>query len=102
MHVAGTIGVVGSNGVGVAGICWNVKLMSGKFLGSQGGSTANAIKALDYFTDLKTQHGLNIVATSNSWGGGGYSQALKDAIGRANHAGILFVAAAKPKLPVRI
>jgi subtilisin family serine protease len=92
-HVAGTIGAVGSNWVGVAGVCWNVKLMSGKFLGSQGGSTANAIKAVDYFTDLKTQHELNIVATSNLWGSGGYSQALKDAIGCANHAGILFVAA---------
>jgi len=37
---------------------------------------------------------VNIVATNNSWGGGGFSQALKDAIDRANNAGILFVAAA--------
>jgi subtilisin family serine protease len=49
---------------------------------------------VDYFTDLKTRHGLNIVATNNSWGGGGFSQALQDAIGRANDAGILFIAAA--------
>ena len=93
-HVAGTIGGVGGNGIGVAGVCWSVKLLDAKFLGPSGGSTANAIKAVDYFTDLKTRHSLNLIATSNSWGGGGYSQGLADAIGRANNAGILFVAAA--------
>ncbi len=93
-HVAGTIGAVGGNGKGVAGVVWNVKLLSGKFLGRRGGNTANAIKAVDYFTDLKLRQGLNIVATNNSWGGGGYSQALYDAIARANSAGILFIAAA--------
>ena len=93
-HVAGTIGGKGGNGAGVAGVCWDVKLMGAKFLGSRGGTTANAVKAVDYFTDLKTRHGLNIVATNNSWGGGGFSQALADAIERANQQGILFVAAA--------
>jgi len=94
-HVSGTIAGVGGNGTGVAGVCWSgVKLISGRFLGRRGGTTANAIKAVDYFTDLKTRHGLNIVATNNSWGGGGFSQGLQDAIGRANTAGILFVAAA--------
>lgn len=92
-HVAGTIGGVGGNGIGVAGVCWNVKLLSAKFLGASGGSTANAIKAVDYFTNLK-KAGLNIVATNNSWGGGGFSQALYDAIERANAAGVLFIAAA--------
>ncbi|GAB2664560.1 S8 family peptidase [Arenimonas aestuarii] len=93
-HVAGTIGGVGNNGIGVAGVCHSVKLMGAKFLGRRGGSTANAIKAVDYFTDLKVDGGLNIVATNNSWGGGGYSQGLKDAIDRANAADILFIAAA--------
>lgn len=93
-HVAGTIGGVGGNGIGVAGVCWNVKLISGKFLGNRGGTTANAIKAVDYMTDLKTRHNLNMVATSNSWGGGGFSQGLQDAIERANTAGLLFIAAA--------
>jgi hypothetical protein len=93
-HVAGTIGGQGANGIGVAGVNWNVSLLSGKFLGATGGTTANAIKAVDYFTDLKTRHGLNLVATNNSWGGGGYSQGLYDAIARANAAKILFVAAA--------
>jgi subtilisin family serine protease len=93
-HVAGTIGGKGGNGIGVAGVVWSVKLLNAKFLGNRGGTTANAIKAVDYFTDLKTRHGLNIVATNNSWGGGGFSQALQDAIDRAGNAGILFIAAA--------
>ncbi len=93
-HVAGTIAGTGGNATGVAGVCWKTKLMNAKFLGSRGGTTTNAIKAVDYFTDLKTRHGLNLVATNNSWGGGGYSQGLKDAIDRANAAGILFIAAA--------
>ncbi|MGE5200367.1 MAG: S8 family peptidase [Rhodospirillaceae bacterium] len=93
-HVAGTIGAVGGNGKGVAGVCWSVKLLSGKFLGNRGGTTDNAIRAVDYFTDLKIRHGIKLVATNNSWGGGGFSQALMDAIERANSAGILFVAAA--------
>lgn len=94
-HVAGTIGGVGGNGTGVAGVCHSgIKMLSGKFLGRRGGTTANAVRAVDYFTDLKLRHGINLVATSNSWGGGGFSQALQDAIGRANNAGILFIAAA--------
>lgn len=92
-HVAGTIGAVGNNAKGVVGVCWNVKLLNAKFLTSRGGTLANAVKAVDYFTNLK-KSGVNIVATNNSWGGGAYSQFLADAIERANQAQILFVAAA--------
>lgn len=93
-HVAGTIGAKGGNNIGVAGVCWNIKLISVKFLGKGGGTTANAIKAVEYITELKRNHGLKIVATNNSWGGGGYSTGLYEAIGRAGDANILFVAAA--------
>ena len=93
-HVAGTIGGKGGNSAGVAGVCWNVKMISAKFLGRNGGTTANAIKAVDYLTDLKTRHNLTLPATNNSWGGGGFSQGLMDAIERANAANILFIAAA--------
>ena len=93
-HVSGTIGGVGGNGIGVAGVNWTVKIISGKFLGTSGGTTADAIEAVNYFTDLKNRHGLNIVATNNSWGGGGFSQSLLDAITRGAKAGILFCAAA--------
>ncbi len=93
-HVAGTIGGVGGNGTGVAGVSWDVTMIATKFLGPGGGSTSNAIKAIDYLTDLKTRHGINVVASNNSWGGGGYSSALHGAIIRGANAGILFVAAA--------
>jgi len=93
-HVTGTIGAKGGNSIGVAGVNWNVTFISGKFLGPDGGTTTDAIRAIDYFTDLKTRHHMNIVALNNSWGGGGYSQALQDAILRAAKADILFVVAA--------
>ena len=92
-HVAGTIGALG-NGLGVVGVNWNVTMISAKFLGPDGGTTADAIAAVNYFVDLKTRHGLNLVAINNSWGGGGYSQALHDAVIRAAKANILFTAAA--------
>ena len=93
-HVAGTIGARGGNGLGVAGVNWNVTMISAKFLGANGGSTANAIRAIDYLTNLKTRYGVNIVVSNNSWGGGPYSRALHEAILRHAAAGILFVAAA--------
>ncbi len=93
-HVSGTIGAKGGNKTGVAGVNWNITIIPCKFLGAGGGNTANAVKAIDYLTDLKTRHGLRVVASNNSWGGGGYSQAMYDAIIRANTNNILFIAAA--------
>lgn len=93
-HVAGTIGASGDNGKGVVGVCWKMRLFNIKFLGGAGGSTANAIRSIDYVTDLKARHNLDIVAINASWGGGGYSQGLKKSIERAGKADIVFVAAA--------
>lgn len=92
-HIAGTIGAV-SNNWGVVGVNWNVTMISLKFFGPNGGYTSDAIRAIDYLNDLKTRHNLNIVASNNSWGGSGYSQAMVDAINRSGDKGILFVAAA--------
>lgn len=93
-HVSGTIGAKGANHAGVVGVNWNISIITVKFLGRRGGTTANAVKAVDYITNLKLLHGINLPATNNSWGGGGFSQALQDAIQRANEANILFIAAA--------
>ncbi len=88
-HVSGTIGASANNGLGVVGVAWNVRILPVRFLGnSGGGSLADAIKAIDYATTM----GAHIM--NNSWGGGGYSQALYESIVRARDAGILFVAAA--------
>ena len=94
-HVAGTIGGVGNNGAGVAGVMWNVNLISAKTINSAGeADLASTIGAIDYITDLRTQKGLDIIASNNSWGGTRYSQALENAIKRGGDAGIIFVAAA--------
>ncbi len=88
-HCAGTIGGAGNNALGVAGVNWNTSLMAVKFLGADGsGSTETAIKAIQYATKMGAK------VMSNSWGGGGFSQALLDAISESNKAGALFVAAA--------
>jgi subtilisin family serine protease len=93
-HTAGTIGAVGNNAEGVAGVAWNVKLAACKFLDASGsGYTSGAIECLNYFTALK-QRGENIVATNASWGGGEFVQLLKDAIDASGASGTLFIAAA--------
>ena len=99
-HTAGTIGAIGGNGVGVAGVNWQVQIAAMKFLGATGsGSVSNAVLATDYFTSAKIQAGQRgetgqFVGTNNSWGGSGFSQALMDAITRANQNDLLFIAAA--------
>ncbi len=96
-HVSGTIAASGNNGLGVAGVNWQAKIVGCKFLSSSGsGTTDDAVECLDYLYGLKTRatNPVNIVLSSNSWGGGGFSQALSDAIAANGQAGILFIAAA--------
>ncbi|RZQ54401.1 peptidase S8 [Pseudoalteromonas phenolica] len=93
-HVAGTIGASGNNGLGVVGVNHDVAIAGCKFLSASGsGSTSDAIECIDYMVDLKNS-GVNLRVLNNSWGGGGYSQALADAITASEQADILFVAAA--------
>jgi subtilisin family serine protease len=87
-HTAGTVGAVGNNGVGVAGVAWNCKLIPLRFLGPTGGFTSDAVLAVNY---CRTN---NIKVSNNSWGGGGFTQSLFDAINNAKSVGHLFVAAA--------
>ena len=83
-HTSGTIGAVGNNSKGVTGVCWHVKIMALRFLGPFGGSTADAIKCIEYATMMDAR------LANNSWGGGGASQSLAIAIWK----GPLFIAAA--------
>ncbi len=87
-HVAGTIAAEGNNSLGVVGVNWKAKVMPLKFLGPNGGYTSDAVEALNY----TLAKGAKI--SNNSWGGGGYSQTLLDAINKADTSGHLFVAAA--------
>jgi thermitase len=88
-HCAGTIGAEHDNGQGVAGVMADVSLMAVKFLSDEGsGNLADAVEAIDYATKM------NVDIMSNSWGGGGFSQSLEDAIKAAKDKGIMFIAAA--------
>lgn len=88
-HAAGTIGAVGDNGIGTAGVGWHTRLMALKFLGADGkGSLGNALNSLSYAIRMGAR------VSNNSWGGGGYSAAFCTAVEAARDAGHLFVAAA--------
>lgn len=88
-HVSGTIGAIGNNQIGVVGVNWQVSILPMKFLNASGiGLTSAAIEAIDYSSLM----GADII--NASWGGGGFSQALQEAIGAATSGGTLFVAAA--------
>lgn len=98
-HVAGTIGAVGNNALGVVGVNWNVKLMAIKIYSPTGSDTTSAmlINAYNYVRMMK-ERGVNIRVTNNSYGGCleacAYDQATKEAIDALGDAGILNVFAA--------
>ena len=79
-HVAGIVGAVGNNGKGIAGVCWNVRIIAMTI----GELTfhSDAASAVTYAAD----HGAR--AFNASWGGPDYSQALYDAIRYAGTNGL--------------
>jgi subtilisin family serine protease len=86
-HVAGTIGAVGNNSVGVVGVAWKVQLMVTKFTDPTGnGTISDAIECIDYVRRM----GAHVI--NASWGATWFdSTALRDAIASARDAGIIFV-----------
>ena len=95
-HVAGTIAAAGNNGVGVTGVNWRGSIMGLRFLDENNqGSTQEAILAINYATMMRSQHGVNVLLTNNSWGyRGNSSPNLRAAIQASGNEGMLFVAAA--------
>lgn len=68
-HVAGTIGAVGNNSVGVAGVNWTTGLLGVKVLDDEGyGTDAQVLAGLDYVLDQK-RRGLNVRVVNMSIGG---------------------------------
>src|SRR5205807_1517111 len=85
-HVAGIIGAVGNNGVGIAGVAWKVQLMALKFLAASGsGALSDELACIDY----AISHGAQII--NASFGTSVYSQTEFNAIAAARNAGIIFV-----------
>lgn len=90
-HVSGTIGAVGNNSLGIAGLMWNVKIMPLKVLNAEGeGAVSDEIAAIQY----AITKGAKIINASFEGNSSSKSNAEMDAISAANAAGILFVAAA--------
>lgn len=102
-HVAGTIGGIGGNSIGVAGVNWRTQIMPLKFLSSGGwGYLDDAIQSIDYYTSstqaqdraYNLSSSLTFLGTNNSWGGGGYSSFLLTSIVNGANVNNHFVAAA--------
>jgi subtilisin family serine protease len=95
-HVAGIIGAVGNDGVGVTGVNWRVSLMVLRVQNDSGaGTTSAVIGALRYATTMRRDFGINVVVTNNSWeAAAGYSSVIEGLIREQGEAGITFVAAA--------
>lgn len=100
-HVAGTIGAVGNNGIGITGINWHVKIMALKVLDSTGnGSLSDVVSGINY----AVANGAKVINSSWAFPAGltglpndpnlEPSQILRDAIEAADQAGVIFVAAA--------
>ena len=89
-HVAGIIGAVGNNSIGVSGVNWKIQLMPLKFLSSTGGGdVAKAVNAINY----AVAKGARVINASYEYGGSP-SQTELNAIAAAHTAGVLLVAAA--------
>ncbi len=95
-HVAGIIGAVGNDGVGITGVNWQVSLMALRIQDDRGAGTTSAVLgAIRYATMMRRDHGIMIVASNNSWEApAGYSGVVEQAIREHGAAGITFVAAA--------
>lgn len=87
-HVAGTIGAIGDNARGVAGVNWTARIMPLRVGDSDGLPVSSIVAAIDY----ARLNGARII--NASFGGYGQSAAMRDAISAAGAAGILLVAAA--------
>lgn len=102
-HVAGTIGALGNNSIGVAGVNWEVQIVPIKFLSSSGsGFLSDAIQAIDYYTSstqaqdkaYNPSSTAVFIGTNNSWGGGTFSSLLSTSISNGASVNNHFIAAA--------
>jgi subtilisin family serine protease len=97
-HVAGIIGAVGGNGLGVAGMNWHTSILPVKWLdsGAAETSTEDLAQALRWLIAAKKAAGVDVRVVNDSgvFTGTGPRSELRRAIEELGEAGILFVAAA--------
>ncbi|MDA9363193.1 S8 family serine peptidase [Polaribacter sp.] len=83
-HVAGIVGAVGNNGIGIAGAAWNVKLMPIKVLQSTGsGNAATVAAGIEYAAN----NGATII--NMSLGSGADSSVMRAALENAYATAVL-------------
>ncbi len=92
-HVAGIIGAIGNNGIGVSGVCWDVQMMALK-ISADDSDPEGTILVTDVYPALYYAINQGVKIINASWGGIGYSSSLYDVISATRDAGILFVASA--------
>ncbi len=93
-HVAGIIGAIGNNGVGVVGVNWRVKILACKFIGSNGeGYLSDELSCLDYIVKMKDK-GINIKVINMSFGSYAYSNIEYQLLKALNDRGIILIPAA--------
>ncbi len=87
-HVAGTIGAEGNNGIGVAGVTWDVQIAALRVFAQQTTTIDVIAEALDYAVMM------DMPISNNSYAEGEYSNRMIEALDSAEVNGHLFVAAA--------
>ncbi|RUL88709.1 S8 family serine peptidase [Tautonia sociabilis] len=87
-HMAGIIGALSNNAIGVAGINWSVSIMPLRVIGPSGTSSSDIVSAIEY----AVANGADII--NMSFESPNFSQAVSDAIDAAVSAGVLIVASA--------
>ena len=87
-HVAGILGAVGNNGVGICGVAWRVRLMVCKFLSQTSGNSSDLVDCIDY-ARIHGANVLNCSFTTSTW-----SENLSNVFWGVRNAGIVVVAAA--------
>ncbi|NPA28238.1 MAG: S8 family serine peptidase [Epsilonproteobacteria bacterium] len=95
-HIAGVIGAVGDNGVGVTGVAKKAQLMAVKVFRPNGyGYNSDILEGLNYILEQKKK-GVNIVAVNASYGsaGGSSGDIMERTIKKLGDAGIVFCTAA--------
>jgi subtilisin family serine protease len=97
-HIGGTIGAVTNNEVGVAAVCWNVRLLHLRGLGRRGGTDFDLAEAVRYAARLTNVTGLlpseAARVVNMSFGRSGFSPTMESACSAAREAGVVLVAAA--------
>jgi subtilisin family serine protease len=92
-HVAGTIGAVGNNGIGVNGVIWNTRIMAVKIYGASGVNPGGLVSGVVEGYNYAIANGAKVL--NNSWKYyGARSDAFMAAIDATRANGMIVVASA--------